>query len=168
MAEDREEDARYEEVPPADRPLRLRAESAEDLAVISALLQDAVGRTGEIAWARERRRLVLMLNRFRWEDRERAARAGRPPERVRAALVIEGVERVRARGLAPEDPETVVALLSVGFRTAEDPEDPAGIVTLAFSGDGDLAVHVEALEVRLEDVTRPWVAPSRRTPAHGD
>ena len=159
-------DARFEEVPTADRPLRLRAESAEDLAVISALVQDAVARTGDIAWARERRRLVLLLNRFRWEDHGRAERAGRPPERVRSLLVIEGVEQVRARGIAPGDPDTVIALLSIGFEAGPEADDPSGTLTLALAGDGDLAVRVEAIEVRLEDVSRPWVAPSGKVPVH--
>ena len=48
------EDARFEDG--AERPLRLRAESAEDLAVISALMQDAVVQTSDIAWARRRHR----------------------------------------------------------------------------------------------------------------
>ena len=75
-------DARFEEVGHSDRPLRLRAESAEDLAVISSLVQDALARTGDISWAKSRRRLVLLLNRFRWEDRAAAEAEGRPPERV--------------------------------------------------------------------------------------
>ena len=35
------------------------------------------------------------------------------------------------------------------------------------AGDGAVALEVEALEVRLEDVTRPYRAPSGRVPDHG-
>jgi len=55
------------EVPAAARPLRLLAEDADDLAVISAAVQDAVGKVGELSFEREARRFTLVLNRFRWE-----------------------------------------------------------------------------------------------------
>ena len=88
------EDARFEDG--AERPLRLRAETAEDLAVISALVQDAVGQTSDIAWMPRHRRFTLLLNRFRWEDSARARRQNRPFERVRCLLTIESATRVRA------------------------------------------------------------------------
>lgn len=159
-------DARFEEVGPQDRPLRLRAEGTEDLAVISSLVQDAIAKVSDISWAKGRRRLVLLLNRFRWEDKEAAATEGRPPERVRAMLMIDGVEGVRARGVSPDDPETVIALLSLGFEASGDPEDPAGTLTLSLAGDGDFALKVEMLDVTLEDLTRPWLAASGKAPSH--
>ncbi len=161
-------DARFEEAGPADRPLRLRAEGPEDLKVVSALLQDAVGKIGEISWARGRRRLVMLLNRFRWENRSSPGAEGRPPERVRAMLTIDTVETVRARGLAPGEADTVVALLALEAEGSADPDDPAATLYLRFAGDGDIAARVEAIDVTLEDVTRPWLSPSAKTPAHGD
>src|SRR5690606_6751286 len=106
------EDARFED---AERPLRLRAESEEDLAVVSALVQDAVTEVGEAAWLPRRRRFTLLVNRFRWEDAPAARAQGRPFERVRSLLVVDGALRVRAQGLDPEAPDTVIALLSLGF-----------------------------------------------------
>jgi len=38
------------------------------------------------------------------------------------------------------------------------------IITLA--GDGAVSVEVEALEVTLQDVTRPYIAPSKARPTH--
>ncbi len=164
MAED-PRDARFEDVPLSDRPVRLRAESAEDVAVISTLLQDAVGKTGGIAWARGSRTLALLLNRFRWEDREPAERQRRGYERVQTLLRIADVSAVRARGLAPDDKETVYALLSVGFEAGED---GAGRVLLTVAGDGEIAAEVECLDVTLEDVSRPWIAASSKAPGHDD
>ena len=157
-------DARFEETTAGDRPLKLRAEGDEDLRVVSALLQDAVGVTGEIAWAPRRRRLVLLLNRFRWEDRPAAERDGRPFERVRAALALEDVTRVRARGLDPNDKETVFSVLALGFDRSED---GAGTVRLMLAGDGEIAAEVECLNLALADVTQPWAASAGRAPDHG-
>ncbi|TYO90012.1 DUF2948 family protein [Oceanicella actignis] len=155
------QDARFEDA--AERPLRLLAADAEDLKVMAALLQDAVGKPADIAWTPAQRRLSLLLNRFRWEDRERAARQGRPFERVRALLVIEDVSRVRALGLDPADGERPFNLLTM---TWEPAEDGAGALRLVLSGGAELAVEAECLNLRLDDVTRPYAAPSGKAPAH--
>ena len=36
------------------------------------------------------------------------------------------------------------------------------------TGDGTLAVEAECLNVELRDVTRPYIAPSRKVPQHPD
>jgi len=156
-------DARFEDVPLADRPLRLRAETPEDLGVISALMQDAVGKVGEISWLSNRRQLVLLLNRFRWEDQSRAERDDRPYERVQSALTISSALGVRARGLSPEERQTIYSLLSISFAPGSDAD---GTLSLIVAGDGEIAVEVECLDVTLADLTRPWQAKSDRPPAH--
>lgn len=151
------EDARFEDANEA--PLRLRALDTKDLAVISALLQDAVLPGSEIRWEQRARRLALLVNRFRWE------RTARPPERVQSLLVIDGVEAVRSQGIAPGDAQTVLSILTLAF---EPGAAPGGEVVLTLAGDGAIAARVEALEVVLKDVTRPYVAPSRKFPRHPD
>jgi hypothetical protein len=155
------EDARFEDG--AERPLRLKAETPDDLAVLSALLQDAVGQSADISWLPRHRRLVLLVNRFRWEDAPKAERQGRPYERVRALLVVENAARVRASGIDPRDRDLVISILALGF---EPGEDGAGVLRVTLAGDGELAVEVEALDVALTDVTRPYAAPSGREPVH--
>lgn len=155
-------DARFEDG--ADRPLRLVALTPEDLQVISALVQDAVLPGTEMRWDRRGRRFALLLNRFRWEDADAAARRGRPYERVQAVLTIEDVRHVASQGIDRSDPDLVLSLLAVGF---EPGEDGTGRVLLTLAGDGAVALDVECLEVTLRDVTRPYRAPSGKTPAHG-
>jgi hypothetical protein len=151
-------DARFQD---AEKPLRLAAETPEDVPVLSAVLQDAVGQIGEATWQRRRRRFVAVLNRFRWEDREAAERAGRPFERVRAVLSVEHVLSVKARGVRLGDPAAAFCLLAVGY---EPGADGAATLRLTLAGGGDVAVAVEALEATLTDVTRPHVA--RGLPRH--
>lgn len=155
------EDARFEDA--SERPLRLRAFDADDLQVISAMVQDAVFPVSEIAWDRRRRRLAILLNRFRWEDAARAEKAGRPYERVRAVLAVEEAGRVATQGVDRRDRDTILSLLAIAF---EPGEDGTGRVVLTLAGDGAIAVEVEALEVTLRDVTRPYAAPSGARPAH--
>jgi hypothetical protein len=154
-------DARFEDG--AERPVRLRAETAEDLEIVSALVQDAVAQVADAAWTPRRRRFTLLVNRFRWEDAPAAVRQNRPYERVRALLSVGAALSARAQGLDPAARETVVSLLAIGF---EPTADGAGVVRLTLAGDGEIAIEVEALDVTLTDVSRPYLSPSRRMPAH--
>lgn len=156
-----QQDARFEDG--GEQPLRLRAESAEDVSVLSALLQDAVAETSEITWAPRHRRFSLLLNRFRWEDVPAAERQGRSFERVRAVLAIDDVLSARALGIDPSDRDVILSLLAITFDAVED---GMGTLRLIFAGDGEIALQVECIDVRLVDVTRPYLA--RHRPAHPD
>lgn len=141
-------------MPEQAKPLRLRAEDVDDLAVMSAALQDAVGKIGDIRFEAQSRRLTLTLNRYRWEAGGRS--------RVRAALQLGSVEGVEARRLRRDAPEAVVELLALTFEP--DPEPPGGALILSFAGGGDLKVKVECVDAVLADVSAPW--PTPRTPRH--
>lgn len=133
--------------------LKLLAEDAEDLAVISATLQDAVAKVGDIAFEPKARLLTLALNRFRWE-------AG-TKQRIRTALQIAGVLKVQSRKLRRDRKSAVVELLAITF---EPGEAPGGVITLSFAGGADLRAEVECVDAVLADVSQPW--PTPRTPAH--
>lgn len=154
------EDARFEDG--REVPLNLGALDVDDLKVISALCQDAVFPVTEMKWQLRRNRFALLLNRFRWEDRAAGRHA---PERVQSVLAFDNVLGVASQGVDRSDRDLVLSLLSVDF----DPGDEgAGHVLLTLAGDGAIRLSVEALEVRLKDVTRPYVAPSRSVPDHAD
>jgi hypothetical protein len=155
-------DARFQDG--GEGPLRLIAQDAEDLKVISTLVQDAVLPVTEMSHDPKRRRFALMLNRFRWEDRAEAEAVGRAYERVRSVLVIEDVLKVQSTGFDRSDKDLVLSLLSLDFTPGTD---GAGRLVLTLAGDGALALEVEALEARLDDVTRPYRAPSGKVPTHG-
>lgn len=146
-----------------EAPLRLKALDSEDLNVLAALVQDAVFPASEMRWDRKARRFALLLNRFRWEDADRAKLRKRDFERVQSVMVIEDVMAVKSQGVDPSDSDMVYSLLSVAFHPSED---GMGRIELTLAGDGAVAIDVEALEVALRDVTRPYVAPSKQAPAH--
>lgn len=154
-------DARFQDADPA--PLALFAGDADDLTVIATLTQDAILPVTEIAYDARHRQLALLLNRFRWEDAEAARREGRPYERVRAVLLVQDVQRVRSDGIDRKDKDMILELLTLQWQPGED---GTGQLLLEFAGDGTLAVEAECLNVELRDVTRPYVAPSRRAPQH--
>lgn len=152
-------DARFEDG--GEAPLRLKALDAEDLTVVSALVQDAVFPITEMRWDRARRRFALLVNRFRWEE---GARIGEhPPERVQSVLAIEDVMAVASQGIDRDDRDAVLSLLALDWQPGED---GTGRLVLVLAGDGAIAVDVECIDVTLRDVTRPYLAPSRKVPDH--
>lgn len=155
------DDAKFEDG--GERPLNLGALDVEDLTVLSSLAQDAVFPITEMRWDRGAGRLALLVNRFRWEDIQSAGQAARAPERVQSVLMIENVHRVGTQGIDPKDRDTVLSLLALTF---EATDAPSGNVILTLAGDGAIRAEVEALDVRLRDVTRPYLAPSRHAPTH--
>jgi len=157
------DDARFEDG--REAPLNLGAEDADDLKVISSLVQDAVFPITEMSWLARERRFAILLNRFRWEDRDAAQQRGRAVERVQSLLVIDSVLGVASQGVDRRDSDTILSLMSLSF----EPEDEVGgAIVLTLAGDGALRLRVEAIEATLKDVTRPYVAPSKQIPDHSD
>lgn len=134
--------------------LRLSAEDVSDLEVISTCLQDAVTQVRDFAFLPHARRFAVVLNRFRWEDAVKKATGKH--ERVRAGLHFENVLGVRARNIAQDRPDGVLNLLAVRF---EELNAPSGIVSLIFSGGGEIRLEVEALDAHLSDLGIVWETP---------
>lgn len=156
-------DARYEDGD--ERPLNLVALSGEDLVVMASLIQDAVLPASEMKYDRKRRRFAALLNRFRWEDSQQAERSGRGYERVQSLLTIGDVLEVRSQGITPGNADQVLSVLDLTFVAGED---GTGLLTLILAGDGAVEMKVEALDLALSDVTKPYLAPSGKKPDHRD
>lgn len=146
-----------------EAPLNLGAMDMEDLKILSALAQDSVFPVTEMTWQSKARRFAILLNRFRWEDLPTAEKRGRTPERVQSVLVVDNVLSVASQGVDRGDKDQIMSLLAIDF---EPGEDGTGNVVLTLAGDGALRLSVEALELTLRDVTRPYAAPSRKAPHH--
>ena len=153
-------DARFEDG--REAPLNLGAFDSDDLQVLASLTQDAVFPAPEMQWDRKAARFSLLLNRFRWEDT--ASHTSRP-ERVQSVLSFGTVQAVASNGIDRADKDMILSLLSIDF---EETNSPSGHITLTLAGDGALRLTVEAIEATLKDVTRPYVAPSHKTPTHPD
>ena len=134
-------------------PLRLLAEDADDLQIMSAALQDAILRPVDIVWEKAARRVTIALSRFCWEC---------GGTRVMAAMQFGDVEAVKSRRL-PRGPETALELLAIDF---EPVESPGGRVILMFAGGGDLRIDVECLDAVVTDLSERW--PARVAPTHLD
>jgi hypothetical protein len=130
--------------------LKLIALDGDDIEVVSTHLQDAVVKAADIHWRPSENRVVVGLNRFDWEAANGADHQFR---RRRAALRFDRVLACKCRNLDCAQKDQVLNLLAVEF-SAKD--EPAGTVTLIFSGGGALRLDVECLEVELADLGPCW------------
>lgn len=145
------QDGQGQEASAQAAPLRLLAEDADDLQIMSAALQDAIMRPVDIQWERKARRLTVVLSRFCWEC---------GGTRVMSAMQFGDVESVKSRRL-PRAPEGALELLAMDFIPTEA---PSGRVVMMFAGGGDLRIDVECLDAVLTDLSDRW--PVQVAPEH--
>lgn len=141
------------------KPLRLLAQSPEDLKILSAMVQDAAIKVGDLAYLPQERRFAATLNRYRWEASSR--RLEQAGSRVRSGLHIDYVLQAKIRDVPRADPDHVMVLLAI---TAETAADETLTLTLTFGGGAAIQLLVECVEVVLDDLSRPWTA--RAVPDH--
>ncbi|OLP58232.1 hypothetical protein BJF93_06315 [Xaviernesmea oryzae] len=141
--------------------LKLMALDEEDLAVISAHVQDAVFKLEGIAYRPSNGHFTLVLNRFVWE---KALRSAKTFERRRAAITFKRVRAVRSLNLDRQDTEAVHVLLAIRFDKAG--EGPDGTVELLLAGGATIALDVECIELQLAETGGAWETSSR--PRHDE
>ena len=136
--------------------LRLVALDQEDLAVISAHLQDAVVKIGDLAYLPQERRFALAARRFDWE-----CSLDEPPRRRLTGLHFERVLRVRCRGIDRATPDRMLNLLGVTFA---ETDTPSGTATLIFEVGAAIQLDVECIEAQMKDLGPVW--PCDKRPVH--
>lgn len=141
------------------KALRLMASDGKDLEVISACLQDAIGKLGDFAFIAKERRFAFVANRFVWEcavDRKTG-----PFARVRAGVHFDDVKAAQFQHLKTDAKDAVVELLAVRF---EEGEDGTGVIMLDLAGGGAIRLEVESVNAYLSDISEPWR--TRSKPSH--
>lgn len=127
-------------------PLKLIALDADDLAVISAHVQEARVQAGDIIWRQDEKRLVIGLNRLDWEG---ALDGETAPRRLISALRFDRVLACKSRNIDPTARQALLELVGIEFRPGQA---PGGCALLMFSHGGALRLDVECLECELTDL----------------
>ena len=139
--------------------LKLLALDEEDLNIVSAHVQDAVMKVGDLDFVAATNQFVVPMYRFAWE---KEASERRPqPERRNAMLHFDRVLSAKLAGISRDKPDEVLSLLAVTYSVTEA---PAGTIDLLFAGGGTIRLEVECIEARLADLGGAWGASAR--PAH--
>jgi Protein of unknown function (DUF2948) len=135
---------------PCTDELKLVALDKDDIEVISAHLQDALVKVGDIFWQPREHRFVVALNRFDWMSAADANSEVKPDyRRCRTALRFERVLACKYRNLDQAAKDARLNLLAVEFTESDS---PGGVVSLIFSGRGVIRLDVECLEAELADL----------------
>lgn len=141
---------------PDDDLLRLIALDTDDLAVLSAHVQDAVVRVHDINWLAREGHFVLGMNRFVWEAAQGGSWRKREYQRRRSALHFARVGKVQSVGIDRRG-DTILELLSIRFEPGDTA--PSGDVVLDFAGGPAIRLSVEVVEAELTDLGPAWATP---------
>ena len=137
--------------------LRLRAEDGDDLAVISACLQDAIVPVRDLAYDPDQREFLLVANRFRWENGVAPAPGETAFERTLCGLAFRDVSGVSYRGFRRSEGDRLLSLLAI--RPEDGAEDRT--VLLEFSGGAVIRLEVGHIDAHATDLGEPWPTPWR-------
>ena len=133
--------------------IRLAALDAEDLAVMSALVQDAVFKVGDITFAHSV--FAIEMNRFAGEKAQGRLAV---PERRRTVIHFARVTSVRTVGIDRSKPDAVLNMLALQFSGGDA---PGGTIEITCSGAAAIRLDVECIEAQLSDAGSAWEALGR-------
>ena len=144
---------------PDDYPaLKLRAEDADDLAVLSACLQDALVAVRDLGYLAGERSFIFVANRFRWETGLRPLPGEEGHQRVLCAMTFSAVDGASYRGFRRADEDRILCLLAI--RTTR-PADGGQAILLEFAGAAAIRLDVSQILCRARDLGEPWPTPWR-------
>lgn len=126
--------------------LKLIALDEDDLAVISAHVQDARVQVSNVFWREGEKRLVIGMSRLDWEQ---TLSGETSPRRLVSALRFDRVLACKSRNIDLAAPHVLLELIGIEFYPRDD---PGGSALLLFSGGKALRLDVECLECELTDL----------------
>ena len=131
--------------------LKLIGKNQEDLKVISAYLQDSILVVRDIAFLKQNRTFVMVVNRFMWEDVEKGV--FRQNKRIRCAVKFEEVIKVESKNINQQNKNKPLECLTIKCNSVSD-----GVykINIFFAGNGIITIISEVIEVALHDLGKPW------------
>jgi Protein of unknown function (DUF2948) len=118
--------------------LKLKAKDAEDIQVISAVLQDSIAPVVDMHYLAEDKNFVMVVQRLCREDY-----IGGKKERVCCALNLRNVESVQTLGFNPSETDRMLDLLAVM---------PDGdTLDLIFASDARIRLQLKGWNIMIED-----------------
>jgi hypothetical protein len=131
--------------------LRLRAEDAEDLAILAAILQDARAPIAEMAFDRQARRFMVVFLRYMRECQSDPCDCDGLCE-IASAVVFDEIEEVRHRGLDTSDHTRPLTLLTIATQPGRE---HLIAIDLVFAGGATIRLLSNRIRCRLEDHGEP-------------
>jgi len=144
-------------MPPDDSgaEFKLRAEDADDLAVISACLQDALVAVRDLAFVQQDLTFLMVANRFRWERAARSAHGEAGYQRTLCGISFGAVAAVSYHGFRRSEDERILSLLAIrpGRGSGGD------AILLEFSDGVTIRLDAGRILCHAQDLGEPWPTP---------
>ena len=131
--------------------LKLRAKDADDIQVISAVLQDSIAPVVDMHYLSDDKNFVMVVQRLCRDNGMEGKK-----ERVCCALNLRGVEAVQTQGFNPHDTAAMLDLLAVM------PEGDT--LQLIFASDARIRLRLKDWNMIVEDFGERW--PAQCNPCH--
>ena len=140
------------------RYLSLQATSADDLKVLSALLQDSIVPIADILYTPSQKQVIMVFQRFRWELTKNAETIGKPIvyQRCLCGLVIDKVEYMQTQQIDINDRSQFLNFLSF-YESSQS-------LDLQFSDSKTIRLSVNSLKLAVKDLGESW--PTTQCPKH--
>jgi hypothetical protein len=130
--------------------LKLKAKDAEDVQVISAVLQDSIVPLCDMAWRPEDKNFILVAQRLRRENNQPRL------ERICCAVNIRGVEMAQTHGINLNDQSRMLDLLMITAQGAA--------LNFVFAGGAEIRLKLGTWSMIIEDFGEAW--PAACEPCH--
>ena len=131
--------------------LKLLGKNQEDLKIISAYIQDSILIIKDIAFLKQNRTFVMIVNRFMWENVEREV--FKHYKRIRCAIKFEEVIKVERKNINQKNRNKLLECLTIKCSSIFD---EVYKINIFFAGDSMITIISEVIEVALHDLGKPW------------
>ena len=142
--------------------LKLRAVSAEDVEIISALLQDGLVAASDLHYQKEAASFVMVINRFCWEQAVHTD-SEIQPNRCLCGLKVAHVKQVSQRGMF-SGANQFYNLLSITYEEVKENERVVNRLSFTFSDGYGMRMTVDKLALIVQDIAVPH--PGLARPQH--
>ena len=130
-------------------PLKLQAQDAVDLKVISALLQDAIVPATNFKYDSSDQTFTILANRFCWEESPERLNHRKIYGRIQCCLQFHHVHTVQHINIDRKDIKKHYNLLSIDAINLED-------VLITFSDSSKLRLKITELSCVIRDIDEMW------------
>ena len=142
--------------------LKLRAVAAEDVEIMSALLQDGLVVASDLHYQKDAASFVMVINRFCWEQVD-DTQPEKQPNRCLCGLKVAHVQRVSQRGLSAGGNQ-FYNLLSITYEETQENERVVKRLTFTFSDGYGIRLTLDELALIVQDIAAPH--PGLARPQH--
>ena len=139
--------------------LKLRAVAAEDVEIMSALLQDGIVAASDLHYQKDAASFVMVINRFCWEQADDAESAVQP-NRCLCGLKVGYVKQVSKRGMSAGASE-FYNLLSITYEEDKENKDALSRLTFTFSDGYGIRLAIDEIALILQDIAASHPALAR-------